>query len=175
MTEAVEAPAGAWRALPLWARIGVFALAGILVVLIVVVVVRVVTRVPFIPYGVTSVDDLVVGSCLAESAPDLAEYTVVPCGSEHPQQVFATADLRLDASVYASVESALATFGDQVCDHYLEYRLFLLSELETADYVAYAIAVPDPAAYTAGDTEALCAIAAADGSGITGDTYRPMP
>lgn len=175
MTDAVDAPTTGWRGLPVWARIGVIVLAAVILILVIVVAVRVATRVPFIPFGVTAAGDLRPGSCLAEGERDLAQYTVVPCGGEHPQQVFATADLRLDAAVYASVESALAEFGDQVCDHYLEYRLFVLAGLETADYVAYAIAVPDPAAYAAGDTEAVCAIAPANGGTVTGDLYRPMP
>lgn len=175
MTDAIDAPVRGWRALPTWARVGLLVLAAVLVALVATVLVRLATRVPPIPLGVTAVDDLRTGSCLAEGDRGLSEYTVVACGVEHPQQVFATAELELDEFVYASVESALATFGDEVCDHYLEYRLFLLEGLEKSGYTAYAIAVPDPATYRAGDTEALCAIAPESGGTMTGDLYRPMP
>ena len=175
MTDAVDPSPRGWAALPTWARIGIIALAAIIVALVAIVAVRLATRVPPIPLGVTSIDDLRPGSCLAEPQRDLAEYTVVACGEEHPQQAFATADLDLEEDVYVLVESSLATFGDEVCDRYLEYRLFLREGLETSDYEAYAIAVPDPDSYAAGDTEALCAVASADGTDITGDAYRPMP
>ncbi len=175
MTDAVDASPRGWAALPTWIRIGLIALAAVVVALVAIVALRLATRVPAIPYGVTSIDDLRPGSCLSEAERDLAEYTVVPCGQEHPQQVFAIADVELDDATYALVDSSLATFGDAVCDRYLEYRLFLLEDLERNDYDAYALAVPDADAYAAGDTEALCAVAAADGSAITGDAYRPMP
>jgi hypothetical protein len=175
VTDVADSSPHGWAALPRWARLGLIALAAVVVALIAIVVVRLVTRVPPIPYGVTATDDLRPGSCLAESQADLDEYTVIPCGQAHPQQVFATADLELDDTVYALVESSLVTFGDQVCDRYLEYRLYLREGLETGGYEAYAIAVPDPEAYAAGDTEAVCALAAADGTDITGDAYRPMP
>ena len=175
MTEAVDASPRGWITLPRWARIGLLVLVGVLIALLAFVIVRVATRVPPIPTGTTAVADLRPGSCLAEAAIDLAEYTVIPCSEEHPQQVFAEADLALDESVYALVDSALATFGDQVCKRYLEYRLFLREGLETRQYTAYTLAVPDAAAYAAGDTVALCAIAPKSGGAITGDAYRAMP
>jgi hypothetical protein len=175
VTEAVDASPRGFNALPTWARIGLIALAAILVALIAIVAVRLATRVPTIPFGTTAVADLRPGSCLAEAQPDLEAYTVIPCGGEHPQQVFATADLELDANTYALVDTALATFGDEVCSRYLEYRLFLRAGLETRQYTAYAIAVPDAATYAAGSTEALCALAPANGGTITGDAYRSMP
>jgi hypothetical protein len=175
VTDTVEAPTRRWSALPGWARIGILVLAAVVVALIAIVVVRLATRVPPIALGVTSIDDLRPGSCLAEDAPDLAAYTVVDCGTEHPQQVFAPADVQLDDSVYALVDDSLATFGDQVCTRFLEYRLFLREGLETGDYQARAIAMPDAEAYAEGDTEGLCVIAFRDGAPITGDLYRPMP
>lgn len=175
MTDTTEARTGWWPTLPRWARLGIVALLAIVVALVALVLVRVLTRVPAIPLGVTATSDLRTGSCLAESGRDLAEYTVIPCTEEHPQQVFATADLDLDDTVYALVDDALAEFGDKVCERYLEYRLFLLADLEKQDYVAFAIAVPDPAAFAEGDTDALCAIAPEDGGTITGDLHRPMP
>lgn len=175
MSEATEArPTTGWRALPRWLRIGVIVLATVVVVLVALVVVRVVTRVPAIPTGVTSVGELREGSCLAEAG-DLAEYTVVPCGEPHPQQVFARADLELDDDLYATARDALQVFGDQLCTRYLEYRLFLVADLDRDEYEVRAIDVPDPEAYAGGDTEALCVIVAADRSDLTGDLYRPMP
>lgn len=175
MTDVVDAPNRPWMSLPRWARFGIILLAAIVVVLVAIVAVRLATRVPAIPLGVTAVDDLRPGACLAEDARDAAEYTVVGCGEAHAQQVFAVADLDLDDDVYALVDDALVVFGDQVCDRYLEYRLFLLDDLETSDFEAYAIAVPTSAAYADGDTEALCAIADDDGAALTSDLYRAMP
>jgi hypothetical protein len=156
-------------------RIGVIVLAAVIVALLALVAFRVATRVPPIPTGSTATGDLIVGSCLAESQTDLDEYTVVPCGVEHPQQVFATADLALDDSLYTEVSSALQAFGDEVCERYLEYRLFLVADLEKTEYAASAIDVPDPEAYAAGNTDALCVIAHEDGDTLTSDLYRPMP
>lgn len=174
MTDPAE-PSRGWAALPRWTRIGILALAAVVVALILLVLVRIVSRAPAIPLGVTPVAELRPGSCLAESALDLDEYTVVSCSVEHPQQVFAVADLDLEDDVYALVEESLAVFGDEVCDRYLEYRLFLAPDLEKSDYTAYAIAVPSPASYAAGETSALCAVSPDDGGAITGDLHRPMP
>jgi hypothetical protein len=176
VTDAVEARPRHWSALPGWARIGILALVVVIVGLVAFVVVRVATRVPPVPLGVTALDDLRPGACLEESARDLDEYTVVACGTAHPQQVFAPAELELDQATYDLVDSSLAIFADKLCLRYLEYRLFLIEGLPSGDYTAYAIAIPDSAAYLAGDTEALCVIAPeTDGSTITGDLHRPLP
>lgn len=175
MTDAVETRTNWWSALPRWARIGLIAFVAIVVALATLVTVRVVTRVPAIPLGATAVDEVRPGSCVEESARDLAEYTVVRCDLEHPQQVFATTELELAPDVYTLVDEAIGMFGDEVCERYLEYRLFLLADLERSDYVAYAIGVPSVDEYAAGRTEALCAIAPVSGGTITGDLHRPMP
>lgn len=176
MTDVAESRTGWWSALPRWARVGLIAFVAIVVALAALVLVRVLTRTPAIPLGVTAVSDLRPGSCLAEDGLDRAEYTVVPCATEHPQQVFATAELELDESVYGLVDDALTRFGDEVCARYLEYRLFLVPELEKGDYLAHALDVPDPDAYAAGDTDALCVIVPeAEGATLTGDLYRAMP
>jgi hypothetical protein len=156
-------------------RLGVIVLATVIVALLALVAFRVATRVPAIPTGPTTLGDLRVGSCLAEAQHDLDEYTVVPCDQEHPQQVFATADLDLDDALYTEVSSALQSFGDQVCKRYLEYRLFLAADLDKDEYSAVAIDVPGPEAYAAGDTEALCVVAQEEGLELTTDLYRPMP
>lgn len=174
MTDVVEAPARGWRVLPTWARLGIIVLAAIVLALVAIVAIRIATRVPPIPTGVTAVDELRLGSCLAEDAADAAEYTVVPCGVAHPQQVFATADLDLDPAVFGLVGDSIGTFGDAVCAKFLEYRLYLPTGLVTSAYTASAIAVPTADAYTAGDTEALCVIAANDGDSSE-DLYRPAP
>lgn len=166
---------GRWSALPSWMQIGVIVLAAVVVALLALVAFRVATRVPPIPTGVTALEDLRIGSCVAESQLDLSEYTVVPCGEEHPQQVFAIADLELDDVIYTEVSSALQAFGDEVCMRYVEYRLFLDADLDNDDYKAWAIDVPDPEAYAAGDTDALCVIAHEEGDTLTSDLYRPMP
>ena len=175
MSDATEPRSARWRALPGWARIGILVGATVLVVLAVAVAVRVATRVPPIPLGTTAVADLRPGACLAEPARDAAQYTVVPCSTAHPQQVFAVADLAINDSIYELVEPALATFGDQVCSRFREYRLGLQEGLVTGDYVAYAIDVPDRTAWEAGDTVALCAIADVDGASLSADLYRPVP
>jgi hypothetical protein len=168
-------PVGWWRRLPSWVRIGLIVFVVVVVALAALVAVRLAMRAPVIPLGASTVDDLVPGSCLAEDARDLDEYTVVPCGEPHPQQVFATADLELDELVYAQTGGALAAFGDEVCDRYLEYRLFLVAGLDKDDYIAHAIGVPTPDAYASGDTDALCVISHEDGERLTADLYRPMP
>jgi hypothetical protein len=175
VTDAVETRSSWWSALPRWARIGLIAFVAIVVALAALVIARVATRDPAIPLGVTAAEDLLPGSCLAESGTELDEYTVVACDVAHPQQVFAIAELELAPSVYTLVDEAIGTFGDEVCSRYLEYRLFVIAGLEKNDYEAYAIAVPTPDDYAAGRTEALCAIAAASGGPITGDLYRAMP
>jgi glutaminase len=152
------------------------AFVAVVVALAALVVARVVTRTPVIPLGATAAADLLPGSCLAESERGLTEYTVVSCGLAHPQQVFAIAELELAPDVYALVDDAIGLFGDEVCARYLEYRLFLVPELEKNDYRAFAIAVPNVDEYAAGDTDALCAIAPRDESAtLTGDLYRAMP
>ena len=156
-------------------RIGFIVLITIVVALACILAFRLLTRATPIAFGSTAVGALQPGSCLVEADRDLAEYTVVPCIQPHPQQVFATAELELDELVYAQTGGALQSFGDEVCDHYLEYRLFLIAELEKGDYKAFAIAVPTPEQYAGGDTEALCVLVAEDGTDITGDAYRPMP
>jgi hypothetical protein len=156
-------------------RVGFIALVTIVVALACILAFRLLTRATPIYLGVTAVEALQPGSCLAEADRTLDEYTVIPCSQPHPQQVFATAELELDELVYAQTGGALQSFGDEVCDHYLEYRLFLVAELEKGDYEAFAIAVPTPEQYASGDTEALCVLVAEDGTDITGDAYRAMP
>lgn len=149
--------------------------AAVVLALVTVIAVRVVTRVPAVYPGVTPAERLQLGSCLAESDRALSEYTVVGCDQPHPVQVFATVDVALDESVYAQTGGVLDAFADEVCDRYLEYRLFLVADLEKLDYAASAIAVPTPEQYAAGDTEALCVLAAEDGGPLVGDYYHPMP
>jgi hypothetical protein len=151
------------------------AFAVVLVALAALIAFRVATRVPAIPLGETAVADLQPGSCLAEDRLDLAAYTVVACSEPHAQQVFASADLEVDESIYAQTGGALDAFGDAVCDRYLEYRLFLDQALERSDYTTRAIGLPTPDEYAAGDTDALCVIAHGDGDDLTEDLYRPMP
>jgi len=172
---AVPEKVGWWSQLPRWARTGLAVFAVVVLALIGLVVFRVATRVPAIPTGETRVDDLLPGSCLAEDELDLDVYTVVPCSQEHPQQVFARADLELDELIYAQTGGALTAFGDAVCDRYLEYRLFLVRDLAKSDYAARAVSLPTPDEYAAGDTEALCVIAHEDGETLTEDLYQPMP
>lgn len=161
--------------MPGWMRIGLIALTAIVVSLAALLAFRLLTRAAPIALGVTAIGDLRPGSCLAEADRTLTEYTVVSCWQPHPQEVFATADLELDELLYAQTGGALQAFGDEVCDRYLEYRLFLIAELEKGDYAAFAIDVPTPDEYAAGDTDALCTLTAEDGSNITGDVYRAMP
>jgi hypothetical protein len=168
-------PRGWWTRLPSWARIGLIAFVVVVVGLAALVAFRLATRAAPIPTGTTAVGELRPGSCLAEDSLDRDEYTVVSCGEPHPLQVFAAADLELDEQVYAQSGGALTTFGDAVCSRYLEYRLFLVAELDKSEYRAQAIDVPTPERYAAGDTEALCVIADEDGGLLTTDLYRSMP
>ena len=174
MTDVPVARTG-WSGLPGWARIGIIALGVVIVVLVAIIPFRALTRIAPITYGATDVDDLRPGSCLVEADQGLEVYTVTSCSIAHPLQVFAEVDLDLDEDVYAETGSALQSFADATCDRFLEYRLFLVPELEKNDYVASSIDVPTPEEFTAGDTVALCVLAADDGSDITGDAYRAMP
>lgn len=174
MTETAP-PRRGWSALPRWAQLGVVVLAAVILAIATILAVRLVTRIPVISPGVTAADAVVPGSCLAEDDRSLPEYTVVGCGQPHPVQVFATADVGLDDVVYDSSQGVLDAFADEVCKRYLEYRLFLPSDLEKRDYTAWAIVVPTREQYRAGDTEALCVIALEAGGTLTGDLYRPLP
>jgi len=174
VTDAPVARSG-WSGLPRWARIGIIALGVVILVLVAIVPIRLLTRVAPITYGATDVDDLRPGSCLTESDQRLETYTVTSCAIAHPLQVFADVDLDLDEDVYAETGSALQAFADATCDRFLEYRLFLVPELEKNDYAASAIDVPTPEEFAAGDTVALCVLAADDGGDITGDAYRALP
>jgi len=164
-----------WSGLPRWARIGIVALGVVILVLVAIIPIRALTRVAPITLGATDVDDLRPGSCLVESDQRLETYTVISCGIAHPLQVFAEADLDLDEDLYAETGAALQSFGDATCDRYLEYRLFLVPDLEKNDYVATSIDVPTPEEFAAGDTVALCVLAADDDGDITGDAYRALP
>lgn len=169
------APRGWWGNLPPWARIGLIAFGVVVIALSSIVAFRVATRVPVIATGATDAAVLLPGSCLDEAGLDLDEYTVVPCGQPHPQQVFATADLELDDDLYALTGGALEAFGDAVCSRYLEYRLFLDEDLDKRDFSAHAIGLPTPDDYAGGRTETRCVIAHEDGEALTADLYRPMP
>lgn len=173
MTEATEST-GWWARLPRWGRIGIIAGAAMVIAIAGLVVARAVARIAPIPTGATAVADLRPGACLAEAAPT-GDVEVVPCGAAHAAEVFATAKLDLDDAVYAQVSPALQQFADAVCGRYLEYRLFLDPGITRSDWTAHAIAVPDPDAFAAGDTEALCVVAPADGGTATGGIARPAP
>lgn len=161
--------------LPRWVRIGLVAFVVVVVGLAALVAFRLATRAAPIPTGATAVGELRPGSCVAEDSLELDEYTVVSCTDPHPLQVFATVDLELDEDVYAQSGGALTTFGDAVCSRYLEYRLFLVADLDRSDFSARVIDAPTPERYAGGDTEALCVIGDKDGADLSGDRYRPMP
>lgn len=169
--------------LPRWVRIGFVAGLVIVVGLASFVAYRVLTRVPHIPLGVTAAEDLLPGSCLADAEPDLAEYEVVACSVEHPAQVFAIAPLDLDETLFsddgafrgADAGDALPIFADEVCERFLEYRLYLVSDLDKQHYEARSLTVPSLDDWRAGDQDVLCVIADEDGAPLTRDLYRPMP
>lgn len=164
-----------WQILPRWARIA--AIAAVVAVLLIagIVALRAWSRVEVVPLGATPIEQLRPGSCIAEEALDLAEYTVVDCGSPHPMQVFGPFELDLEAAVYAEVSEALTVFADEICTRYLEYGLYVTDAVDPSTHDARAIDVPSPADYEAGDVDGLCVLMAADGSDLTTDLHRRMP
>jgi hypothetical protein len=168
--------------LPRWLRIGIIAAATAVLALVIAVVVRIVLQTPAIPLGVTSVDQLLPGSCLLEPGGSADEYTVVGCSTPHQQQVIAKVDLAFPGVVYKADES-LAIYANEVCNRMLEYRLYLVDDLVKTDFIAEAIAPPTLDEYDAGDTETLCAVLdhpdrpdeGGSSEDLTRDLYRPMP
>ncbi|MDF1479644.1 septum formation family protein [Leifsonia sp. H3M29-4] len=159
---------------PRWARIGLIAAAAVVVAIIATVGFRAVLANPTPALGATAAADLKLGSCLAEDGVDLATWTVVDCQIEHPQQVVASMDLSVVTNVYSAF-SAMTTMAEEICDRYLEYGLFVEDSVDAKTHDLVGIAVPSQEQYEAGDTIALCAVVALDGSALTGDLYRPMP
>jgi hypothetical protein len=159
---------------PRWGRIGIIAAAAVVVAIIATVGVRMVLADPRPALGVTAAADLRLGSCLAEAGVDLERWTVVDCSVGHPQQVVASMDLSVVTNVYSAF-SAMTTVAEEICDRYLEYDLFVQESVDSTTHDLIALAVPSQEQYEAGDTRALCAIVALDGTPITTDLYRPMP
>lgn len=157
-----------------WARLALIAAGAVVVAIVVIVVVRVLLATPHPSLGETQARDLQPGSCVTEEATDLASYTVVDCGSGHPQQVFGTIDLRIDSDIYTEFETMRA-YADEICARYLEYGLFVKSGISNDVYVAKSIAMPTEQEFGDGERTALCALTASDGSALTADLYQRMP
>jgi hypothetical protein len=161
------------RGLPRWAIV-LLAVAGAIVVTVVGLIVALIAAVIAAPdFGPTDAAALQPGSCLAESAQDLPTYTVIDCESAHPLEVVARIDLGRGAGLYTT-PSALASYAGEICNRFLEYGLFVTADVDES-FVAVPLAVPTPELAASGTTGALCAVAKADGSALTGSVYRPMP
>ncbi len=173
-TAATETPESSPAPRRNWARLALIAAGAVAVAIVVIVVVRVLLATPHPTLGETQARDLQPGSCVAEEAADLASYTVVDCGSSHPQQVFGTMDLRIDSDIYTEFETMRA-YADEICARYLEYGLFVKSGIRNDAYVATSIGMPTEQEFSDGERTALCAIAALDGSALTTDLYQRMP
>lgn len=171
-TETPESESGERQ--PRWALIGIIAAATVLVVLVAVIGFRALLANPSPPLGLTAAADLQLGSCLAESALDLDEYTVVDCASPHPQQVVGTVDMSLRAVDYTEY-SAVAVFVAETCLRFVEYSLFVRDDITVEDHQTQALAVPSEEQFTAGTTDALCSLSARDGSELSESLYRPLP
>ena len=169
--QAPDAPAAPRRN---WARLGLIAAGAVVVALIAVVLVRGALSAPRPALGEADASSLQLGSCLAEAAVDLERYTVVDCGSAHPQQVVGVVDMTVDSNIYTEF-SAMSSYADEVCKRYLEYGLFVKPGVKNDLHEAVAIAVPTEEEFDAGSAEARCAITSRDGSDLTADLYQAMP
>lgn len=157
-----------------WALYGVIAAAAIVVALGAIIGIRSLSARPAIALGETDAASLVAGSCLAEAEAARDSYTVVDCSTSHAQQVIGSVDLEAESDTYSTFE-AIGLFAEAVCDRYLEYGLFLISGVSTADHDAAVIALPSEAEFTTGRTMAMCSISGADGAPLTTDLYAPLP
>lgn len=157
-----------------WARLALVAAAAVVVAIVLVVVIRVAVTSGHPALGATDSRALQPGSCLAEGAADLASYTVVDCSTAHPQQVFGTIDLRVDSDIYTEFDTMRA-YADEICARYLEYGLWVKAGIRNDVHVARSLAMPTEQQFSEGVRDALCAIAAVDGSDLTSDLYQRMP
>lgn len=182
MSEATTTPAkSGFAGLPRWLRISLIAAATAVVVLIFAVVIRVALQTPLIPYVVTPADKLIPGSCLLEPGDD-EKYTVVACSTPHQQQVIAEVDLDFPGVDYTADES-LAVYAQETCDRLLEYRLYLVEDLEKSDYAMAAVGAPTLDEYQNGSTTTRCAILdnpeqptkGGTSEDLTRDLYKPIP
>jgi hypothetical protein len=174
MTDTEAQPAAAIRTRR-WVLPVVIAAGAAVLALIVIVVLRVILANPAPPLGPTSTEDLQPGSCLAEAATDLTTYTVVDCGTPHPQQVVAEVTLTPEAVAVYSSYTSIHAYVEAICDRLIEYDLYVEAGTGRSGHDLVAIGVPDQRAWNAGDDTALCAIVAEDGADLTGSLYRPMP
>lgn len=159
---------------PNWWVIGIVAAATIFVALFAIIAFRALLSDPPPALGATPAAELQLGSCLAEAETDLASYTVVDCASPHPQQVVGTVDIGIRSVAYTQY-TAVTVFAREVCNRYLEYSLFVRDEITPEDYTADAIAIPTETQYKSGQDQALCVVAAGDGSQLTESVYRALP
>lgn len=159
---------------PNWLRLGLIVAAGIVVALLAVILVKSLVSAPRPALGETDAPSLHLGSCLAESATDLATYAVVDCATAHPQQVVASIDMSIAAHVYTDFR-AMGVYADEVCDRFIEYGLFVKPHIRNTEYDLVALAVPSQQQFDAGQVSALCAITSKNGSQLTEDLYEPMP
>lgn len=157
-----------------WLLYGVVAAVAITVALVAIIGVRSLTARPAIAMGETPAATLVAGSCLAEAGAERDSYTVVPCSTEHAQQVIGTVELEAEADTYSTFE-AVGTFAEAVCDRYLDYGLAVISSVNPTHNEAAVIAMPSEAEFGSGRTTALCSISSADGRPLTNDLYLPLP
>jgi hypothetical protein len=157
-----------------WALYGIIAAVVVTAVLLGIIGVRTLTARPAIALGETPAAALALGSCLAEPGVDLETYTVVNCGTGHPQQVIGAVDLEAESDTYSTFE-AVGIFAQAVCDRYLDYGLFVASGVAPDDYDVDVIAMPSEAEFTTGRTTALCSITSSDGTALTSDLYAPLP
>ena len=169
----VESAPPATTRLPRWAIVLLVA-AGAFVLTVVGLVVGFIVAVIAEPaLGITESSAVRPGSCLAETEPDLASYTVVDCAEAHPQQVIAEIDLGRNTAQYTTA-SALSSYADEICARFLEYGLFVTDAVDER-FTVVALAVPSPEAAAAGSTAARCSLTSADGSALSESYYRAMP
>jgi hypothetical protein len=169
-----EAPIETTPFRPRWAIVGVIAGLTVLIIIVVVIIVKVAVNSTLVPLGVTSANELQTGSCLAEGATDLAEYTVVDCGLPHPQQVVALIDLGKTDNIYTQF-SAMSSYAQEICDRLIEYRLYLREGPTYDDYQLVVVGMPSEQQFADGGQFARCAIIHTAGDELTESYYKAMP
>lgn len=169
-----EAPVATAPFRPRWGLIGVIAAGSVLLIILTVIIVKVIVSTPRAPLGVTSFDELQPGSCLDEDETDLDEYTVVDCSEAHPQQVIALIDLGKTDNVYTQF-SSMSSYAQQICDRFIEYRLYLREAPNYDDLEVTLLAMPTEDQFNDGLETARCAIISSEGDDLTESYYRAMP
>jgi hypothetical protein len=157
-----------------WLRLGIAAGATVILVVIAIAGFNSVIEEFSAQSGPTATAELQLGGCLADSDVGIAQYTVIDCAFEHPQQVVADVDLGRTSTTYNSTE-ALVTYVEEVCNRFIEYGIYIRADVREEQYDVFALWVPTIEEVASGVDRALCAVRSLDGTPLTEDLYQPVP